>query len=644
MNKRDLADRFSGDVDNLLNELGVTDQEPVSKEYEEMIELSRQLATADFSRQSRVRRSLRRRLLSRPNNALVTAVDIPGPWGMIKRFFKLGESYEYRPLQRGWLSKNSLIAASLGVVMFAIIVVSPIGKQLGQQALTLSSQFFPEQPGLTIDDSTPISLITRWQYRAEGGISSAPAVSQGRLYAGSNSGALYALDSRTGRELWRFQMQAGIEAKPTVANGMVYAGSRDGYLYAVDVDTGQERWHFKTGDGIYASPVVAGETIYVGSDDHYLYAIEGNTGQEKWRFETGGPVTSSPFISGSTLYVGSKDWNLYALDTKTGQEIWRFKTEDWVQSSPIVQDGVVYVGSHDENLYAIDAETGRQIWRYFVDYGVISSPALANGVVYVGSYDGHLYAVDVETGQERWRFKTGKPTQSSPVVEGGTVYFGSGDGYLYAVDARTGQERARIQGDSQIYRSPVIVEQTTNTQAVEKYVYFVSEKGNLYAVENVPLLPDQSEETDAVSLDGTSDSGQALGFQFTPSGWYASEGSDSVRFRGQIIDGAGEPVNGFSVQADNGAEKFLSEPSGPNHWLPDRNDGAWEIVVPDTGQENQWWWLTLVRDECLQAGADFNAHCENVTALSESIKVEVIYPDETAINADWVCHRECENR
>ena len=64
MSERDWADRFSHDVDSLLNEDGRMDSEPTPTEYRQALDLARTLATTDFSVESRVRQALRRRLLN----------------------------------------------------------------------------------------------------------------------------------------------------------------------------------------------------------------------------------------------------------------------------------------------------------------------------------------------------------------------------------------------------------------------------------------------------------------------------------------------------------------------------------------------------------------------------------------------------
>jgi hypothetical protein len=252
--------------------------------------------------------------------------------------------------------------------------------------------------------------------------------------------------------------------------------------------------------------------------------------------------------------------------------------------------------------------------------------------------------VDAETAQEKWRFKTGKQTRASPVVVDGVVYIGSGDGYLYGIDAQTGEAIERYGVDSQIYSTPAAVGNT---------LYFVSGKGELYAVQRTsqPSVGEAPEIEEAAPVEPPS-------FQFTPGGWYILDQEPegrmedwyiagpwpAIRFRGRMVDAAGNPVNGFSVQADNGLMTILSVPSGPNRWQPRQVDeGEWEIVIPGIEENTGWWWLTAVRYECATEAAEFDPQCQKVTRLSESIKVEITQPDEMAINADWTCHWGCQN-
>lgn len=132
----------------------------------------------------------------------------------------------------------------------------------------------------------------------------------------------------------------------------------------------------------------------------------------------------------------------------------------------------------------------------------------------------------------------------------------------------------------------------------------------------------------------------APSYQFTPTGWFASENAGIVQFKGRIRDEGGNLINGFSILADNGAFRVLSHPTGASQWYPDKGDGEWDVVMPNIGSAQGWWWLTVVRYDCNFAGG-FDAQCQQYTKLSEDVKIEVRTPEESIINADWVCHWDC---
>ena len=64
MNERDLADQFSQDVERLLADSGQTDSATLPADYAPTLHLARRLIAVDFSAESQVRHSLRRKLLT----------------------------------------------------------------------------------------------------------------------------------------------------------------------------------------------------------------------------------------------------------------------------------------------------------------------------------------------------------------------------------------------------------------------------------------------------------------------------------------------------------------------------------------------------------------------------------------------------
>ena len=154
------------------------------------------------------------------------------------------------------------------------------------------------------------------------------------------------------------------------------------------------------------------------------------------------------------------------------------------------------------------------------------------------------------------------------------------------------------------------------------------------AVAAAPAAPPQQEEAPPPAP-------EAPKYQFTPTGWHASENAAIVHFKGRIKDEGGNLVNGFSILVDNHAFSVLSHPTGASVHYPDKGDGEWDVVMPNLFDAQGWWWLTVVRYDCPDFFAGFDAQCKQFTKLSEDVKIEVRTPEESIINADWICHWDC---
>ena len=78
----------------------------------------------------------------------------------------------------------------------------------------------------------------RWTFTADDEVVAAPAYSQGKIFAVTSNGSVYAIDARNGREVWhatsfsRFGGREYFYATPAVAYGRVYAPNADGSVYA----------------------------------------------------------------------------------------------------------------------------------------------------------------------------------------------------------------------------------------------------------------------------------------------------------------------------------------------------------------------------------------------------------------------------
>jgi polyvinyl alcohol dehydrogenase (cytochrome) len=81
-------------------------------------------------------------------------------------------------------------------------------------------------------------------------------------------GAWSALDVATGKIIWQVAdptANAIDRGSVSVANGVLYAGSNSGQMYALDTKTGNILWNFASGGSVIDGPSIVDGTIYWGS-------------------------------------------------------------------------------------------------------------------------------------------------------------------------------------------------------------------------------------------------------------------------------------------------------------------------------------------------------------------------------------------
>jgi outer membrane protein assembly factor BamB len=288
-----------------------------------------------------------------------------------------------------------------------------------------------------------------WHFATDSGIKNNLAAADGRLYATSVAGWLYALSEASGELLWKAPLDRQRErwevAATTVAGGMVYVGAYS-YVAAFDARDGRRVWDklHATSDwwpSCYAIPTVADGKLLLATRTDAL-ALDARTGQQLWKVEG---KFNGCVVAGDTLYV-NRNGVLAALALADGKPIWTGKNEvgDTASAPALAQDKLL-IGTADGRVCAFSTKDGAMLWaaqtgpsltslqpykRGFSD--VNSSPAILGDVVYVGASDGQIHALALQNGAEFGNYDLGVPIASSPFISGDTLYIGGYDGNLYA--------------------------------------------------------------------------------------------------------------------------------------------------------------------------------------------------------------------
>lgn len=229
------------------------------------------------------------------------------------------------------------------------------------------------------------------------------------------------------RLAWAFGFPRALAARtqPTVIGDWLFTGSDTGDVYALDTRTGCIRWTYKARAGVRTAMTVArlGENIgdgwgvYFGDGQANAYGLDAQTGRELWtrKVEThpNATITGAPAVHDGRVYVPTsaageevrgQDPNyaccsfrgsVSALDIRSGELRWKSYT---IQPEPRPR------GRSSKGVELL-GPSGAGTW---------GSPTIdaAHGVLYIGTGNGYsgppqntmnaIIAMDLKTGEHRW--------------------------------------------------------------------------------------------------------------------------------------------------------------------------------------------------------------------------------------------------
>jgi polyvinyl alcohol dehydrogenase (cytochrome) len=214
-----------------------------------------------------------------------------------------------------------------------------------------------------------------------------PAVAGGRVFVGSATGTVYALDAATGCTWWTYQAaeaaaRTAVSVGPRPGGWAVYFGDQAATVHALDAATGAVLWKTKVDDfwaaRVTGSPLLSAGRLYVPvSSDEETQGL--NAAYECCRFR--GSVSALDAATGRLI------WKTYTIAdpprpvgrNRSGTQLWG-PAGAGVWSSPTldVKRRVLYVGTGNaynapdpgvtDAILALDLETGRLVWsRQFTE-------------------------------------------------------------------------------------------------------------------------------------------------------------------------------------------------------------------------------------------------------------------------------------
>ena len=288
-----------------------------------------------------------------------------------------------------------------------------------------------------------------WDSRISAKVAGGPTAGLNKIFLGTESGKVYALDAETGELVWQAKIKGEVITQPAIDSGILVVNSASGLIKAFDARTGEELWQVEqdvpalTLRGI-STPVIASGGVLIGSGKGELSVYILEKGQAGWTTEVGEAtgstelervidVDSAPVVFGDKIYVISARGNLVAIDLKSGRILWKRQYSSFRQISVYRND--IYITNTSGHVYALNRINGIERWSNMeLTNRSVTGPAVVDNYIVVGDFEGYLHWLDQETGEIVSRHKVdGSGIHSTPTVVDDVLYSQSRDGDLQAI-------------------------------------------------------------------------------------------------------------------------------------------------------------------------------------------------------------------
>lgn len=258
-------------------------------------------------------------------------------------------------LEADWIGSSPAIAVDLGLVF--------IGLEFG---------LWKKRGGIVGLDLKTGKKV--WEYREMPAYThSSPFYikEKQQVVIGSNDGAAYLLDAKTGTLVWKFEtgqpteeeLSSGfstLDIKESFAydpkRDLIIFGNNAGSLCFLRRETGKEIFRFKAEFGFYSTPLIHENAVFASSLDKNLYCINLDTFEEKWRWHSGARIFASPALIENTIYIGSNSGHLTQLDPETGEEYSFLTLSERITNRPVYNPSTrrFFVPTFANEIYCVE--------------------------------------------------------------------------------------------------------------------------------------------------------------------------------------------------------------------------------------------------------------------------------------------------
>ncbi|MCX6571419.1 MAG: PQQ-like beta-propeller repeat protein [Candidatus Aminicenantes bacterium] len=285
------------------------------------------------------------------------------------------------------------------------------GAVVGQLRARDGIVYFATRKGFLTAVVVPARQIL-WRFKADHSISVSPELGENRIVIRDDGNVLYALDTR-GSLVLEKQPDEAVTSAVRENRGRMYFGTSSGKVVALDLSAnGAQAWEYRAAAAISTGPVFAGDMVIFGAADGRLIALD-QAGKRVWEFSATGAITTDPTVADGRLYFGTENRFFYCLNAVTGKKIWARRLQGAPHHPALIHGRRLAVPASNSVVYFLSRRGGSILSWKVVPSRIVHEISEAGPVILVSSAAPNLIAYDFATGE-----RAGGHLASGPLAAG----------------------------------------------------------------------------------------------------------------------------------------------------------------------------------------------------------------------------------
>ncbi len=288
------------------------------------------------------------------------------------------------------------------------------GTVAGQPRARDGIVYFATREGFLMAVVVPARQIF-WKFKAEHTVSASPELGENHILLRDDENVIYVLDFR-GSLVLKKQVDEDVTSPVRENRGRIYFGTASGKVRALDLSASREQvWEYPvaaSAAAVTAGPVFVGDMVIFGAADGRLRALD-HTGKLVWEFAAKGAIAVDPAVADGRLYFGTGNRFFYCLNAATGKKIWARRLQGAPLHPALIHGRRLALAASNSVIYFISRRGGSILSWEAVPSRVVHDLAAAGPMILVSSGGPSLVALDFSTGK-----RLGGHLASGPLAAG----------------------------------------------------------------------------------------------------------------------------------------------------------------------------------------------------------------------------------